>query len=674
MGLSAPWFLAGMAAVALPVYFHLLKKHKSTPLPFSSLMFFEKRMQSSIQHRRLQYLLLFSLRTALLVLLALAFAGPFITGGPALSAGGRKLVVLAIDNSFSMRQADHLDRAKREALQVVSGLGPGDQGQVLAFARAVSVMSEPTSDQAALRGAIAGIKPSDSRSAYGDLVRALRSIAQSSQMPLEVHLFSDLQKSSMPAGFAELALPPGTALKLHAMADKAIPNWAVESVTAPAWLDDKGKAKVQATVAGFDTEAGSVRASVLVNGRTVETKAVNVPASGRATVEFTALDPPHGLNRCEVRLESRDSFPADDRFLFAVERSDPSRVLFVHELRDTRSPTYFRAALEAASQAAFVLETPTSFELSGVNPARYGFVVLSNLSSIPAPFEESLKAYVREGGAVLIALGPSAAARGRIPVIDGSVAETRYASRQGERFQTVDWLDTAHPSIQRANRWEGVKFYQVFRVQAANMRVLARVTDQTPVLLERQEGNGHVLLFTSTFDNISNDFPLHSSFVPFVEQTARYLSGLDEGVSSLPVDSYYQLRRTSGEGSAADVLDPEGRRVLDLSGTAKALGFPLAQEGFYEIRRGNGRQELIAVNADRRESDFEVIPKETLSLWQNTGEGAPAARGSERVESKPRPIWWYVLLIAFLLALAESLVSARYLSAKSEPRPEGAVR
>jgi hypothetical protein len=32
-----------------------------------------------------------------------------------------------------------------------------------------------------------------------------------------------------------------------------------------------------------------------------------------------------------------------------------------------------------------------------------------------------------------------------------------------------------------------------------------------------------VQVFASTFDNIGNDFPLHSSFLPFVEQTARYL-------------------------------------------------------------------------------------------------------------------------------------------------------
>src|ERR1039457_151317 len=78
MGFLTPWFLAGAAAVGLPVWLHLLRKHKTTPLPFSSLMFFEKRTQSSIKHKRLRYLVLFALRTALVLLLVLAFAHPFV--------------------------------------------------------------------------------------------------------------------------------------------------------------------------------------------------------------------------------------------------------------------------------------------------------------------------------------------------------------------------------------------------------------------------------------------------------------------------------------------------------------------------------------------------------------------------------------------------------------------
>src|SRR5580704_7606742 len=102
MGLFAPWFLAGLAAVAVPLYVHLLRRHTTTPHPFSSLMFFERRTQSSIKHRRLRYLLLLSLRILVLLLAVLAFANPFINRSAA-SMNSEKLVLVVIDNSYSMR-------------------------------------------------------------------------------------------------------------------------------------------------------------------------------------------------------------------------------------------------------------------------------------------------------------------------------------------------------------------------------------------------------------------------------------------------------------------------------------------------------------------------------------------------------------------------------------------
>ena len=112
MGLFAPWFLAGVAAVGLPIYLHLVRRHRTTPRPFSSLMFFEPRTQSSIKHRRLRYLLLLSLRMALFVLLALAFANPFITR-PAARTQGDRLLLLVIDDSFSMRAGTRMNDARQ---------------------------------------------------------------------------------------------------------------------------------------------------------------------------------------------------------------------------------------------------------------------------------------------------------------------------------------------------------------------------------------------------------------------------------------------------------------------------------------------------------------------------------------------------------------------------------
>src|SRR5579883_2974757 len=136
MGFLTPWFLAGIAAVGLPIWLHLLKRHKTDPRPFPSLMFFERREQSSVVHRRLDHILLFILRTAMLVLLALLFANPFINRTTP-KAAGKKLVVVAVDNSFSMGAKSgtqtRLDLAKQEALNVVSSVPPTTAAEVVAL-------------------------------------------------------------------------------------------------------------------------------------------------------------------------------------------------------------------------------------------------------------------------------------------------------------------------------------------------------------------------------------------------------------------------------------------------------------------------------------------------------------------------------------------------------------
>jgi hypothetical protein len=665
MGFLAPWALAGLAAVTLPVWLHLLRKHKTTPLPFSSLMFFERRTQSSIKHRRLQYLLLLALRAAVLALLALAFARPFLQSrSGAWAAGGRKLMVLAIDQSFSMRQGDRLERAKREAMQVASQLRPEDKLEVLAFGSQVQVLGDsPASIQT--------IEPTDTRSSYVELARSLRTIAQSGAqsagMPVEAHLFSDMQKSSLPANFADLRLPDGVRLVAHPAASTRVANFAVESVRAPRRVYGSGKANVQATIAGYGTAQARRRVSLELNGREIESKDVEVPAGGRATAEFQLTDVPFGLNRGEIRIDSGDTLPQDDRFYFSIERAEARHVLFVHEVRSERDVLYFQTALEAAAESAFALDAVPAEQTANLELQKYAFVVLSDVSALPASFEAALASYVRGGGSLLVALGRQSALRGRVPVFDEGVIGVRYFARDADRFQTAAWLDSGHPSMHDAERWDDVKFYQAVRINPGKARVAARLGDDTPLLLDKQLGEGRVLVFSSTFDNVSNDFPLHASFVPFVEHTANYLARQEEGPANYTVGSYLDLRQAREKGAAVEVLDPTGGRALTLEEATRAQNMPLSISGFYDVKRFNGRHELVAVNPDRHESDLDTIPAETLALWQNTAQGQrDAASGGEVAEPKPVEFWWYFLMAVLALAIAESLLGNRHLTVDKE--------
>src|SRR5262250_1954668 len=186
MGFLAPWFLAGLVALGVPVFVHLLRRHVTTPRPVSSLMFFERGTQSSTRHRRLKYRLLFALRAALLLLVVLAFANPFVRRSAAGSNGRTHLVVL--DNSFSMRAATRFPDAQRQALAELESKRAGDKAQVLALGGELEILTQPITDGARLRSALESIQPGDGRASFSDLARAVRSLAENVHGPVDVDL------------------------------------------------------------------------------------------------------------------------------------------------------------------------------------------------------------------------------------------------------------------------------------------------------------------------------------------------------------------------------------------------------------------------------------------------------------------------------------------------------
>jgi len=407
-----------------------------------------------------------------------------------------------------------------------------------------------------------------------------------------------------------------------------------------------------------------------VNGKTTANKTVAVPANGRATVDFPALEVPYGFNRCEVKIDSADALPADDLRRFAVVRSDPQKVLLIHNYGDSRSPLYIGAALSAAAQSAFTLESINVNEAADRRAANYAFIILSDLGSLPSLLENSLTQYVRSGGSLLIASGTTAGGRSQIPIFGAHIIETRDYSRVPDRFMTVGSSDSSYPAVAKASGWPGVKFFYALHIDPGDARVIARLADQTPLLLEKRIGEGRVVLLTSGLDNLTNDFPLNPAFVPFIEQTARYLAGSERQGGARPVDAFLELRNAKGQNQGVEVTDPDGKRPLTLGEAASAQSFQLTEAGYYQIRFANGRQDLIGVNPDPKESNLDVIPDDVLALWQGKREQTSqqaSAPGAPATQNKvPQSLWWYVMLLVFAAAVAESALASRYLGTARE--------
>ncbi len=667
MDLLMPWFLAGGLAVGLPLWLHLMRRQNPVRVPFSSLMFFRKRSETTVRERRLRYLLLLALRLALLLLLALAFSKPVWERPPAVIAGDiPRLHLVAVDTSLSMQHGDRWEAALDEAEGIVSSLGEGDRAQIIANGPSVRVLTEATGDAAALRRALAGLRPTDARNSYGDVIEAVRTLAAGETAPVEVHLISDLQRSAMPARFQDLVLPPGADLTVRDVSAGRSDNWALDGVTGSTRIHGTDSPRLEATVASFSEDDAFRTVSLWIDGRLAGSQRQEVPAAGRAAFAFEITDAPRGFSRAEFRLEPSDELAADDARRVALDNTEPRPLLFVSQDSRKRDLLYFRAAIEASSSSSYRIESVSPGEAGRLDPERFALVVLSDVPRLEAGFESRLEAWVEGGGALLVALGPASALARRVALTGHEVEQALASEAGGAPFQVAGEADGSHPVTVAAEGLRPAKFYLHARVRPLEGdEVPLRLGNGDPLLVERAIGRGRALVFASALDNVWNDLPLTPVFVPFVSEAARYLTGAESARGEATLGDVLELSPRRAAGASVQVVDPGGQSVLNLSDSVSRDALPLESVGFYEIR-GGSLAELLAVNPDSRESDLRRIDRDTLELWRSTGESAAPqvdAAGMSPPTAPPWRMWRLVLGLLVLASLLESFVGNRHLNA-----------
>ena len=118
-----------------------------------------------------------------------------------------------------------------------------------------------------------------------------------------------------------------------------------------------------------------------------------------------------------------------------------------------------------------------------------------------------------------------------------------------------------------------------------------------------------------------------------------------------------------------EVIDPNGRRPLSLSDSRTMHAFRVTRAGFYQIRFANGRDAMIGVNPDRRESNLEPLPDDVLRTWsRRPNQGSPQVINAASNEATNRSVslWWYVMLLALATALVEMAVASGYMGTQRE--------
>ena len=194
----APLFLLGLLAVAVPIIVHLVNRERKNAIAFPSLMFLRRVPFRSVRRQRIRHWLLFALRCLALILLAAAFARPFLDRDENNVAGGtgpREVVVL-LDRSYSMGYGDRWARATGAAERAIAGLAAADRATLVLFDHEATAVAGPTSDAAVLRTALREARPAAGATRYAPALAVAQQMLESAERPRrEVVLISDFQRA-----------------------------------------------------------------------------------------------------------------------------------------------------------------------------------------------------------------------------------------------------------------------------------------------------------------------------------------------------------------------------------------------------------------------------------------------------------------------------------------------
>ncbi|MCE9603427.1 MAG: BatA domain-containing protein [Planctomycetia bacterium] len=503
MSFLAPWFVvAGIAAVSLPILFHLFRRTPRDRLPFSTLMFLAPSPPRVTSRSRLENWPLLLLRALVLVLLALAFGRPLLRelleSQSDVPVGSR--TVLLIDTSASMRRGDLWTRALKEADAIVAASGPHDEIAVLAFDatthRALTFetwRSAPLGERAAFaQAALSELKPSWSATRLdfaltaaaeeldaaddeaGDGARAGEKQALDVRRSNRIVLISDLQAGSRTTGLQSYEWPKQVELRVVPLALETA-NAGLHALETTLETDQAKTERTETKQAGVEkTEPAAKSPRVLVTnaadskresfdlvwqsvGKTAEADAPTVKTYVPPGQTRIVRSPPLPAGETAQLVLRGDEEPFDNDVWFVPPKKERLRILHLatEKADDPQTLRYFleRAFSDAQAARVVVVETidpavpglraPKERDLDDV-----ALVVVATEKPISEAWNQALAAWIERGGAATAVLESSADAAWRA-LLPAELAEPSRikiaAADRAREYALMGVIDFKHP-------------------------------------------------------------------------------------------------------------------------------------------------------------------------------------------------------------------------------------
>ncbi|MBN1911750.1 MAG: BatA and WFA domain-containing protein [Pirellulales bacterium] len=425
MSFLHPWAIwIGALAVAAPVVIHFLTRPRPVRVPLSTLRFVREAVRQQRARHRLRNLLILSLRTLAIAMLALAVAQPRWGDSAAVSEhqSGDALRVVILDVSQSMGATDRgiaaIERARTTASRFLR-YRPGLQANlILAGATPKTVFEGPSTNFDALRDELDTCRALPERldvnRALDAAGKMLAAAGPNDTRRRELVVVSDFQRANWAmADFARL--PEDTQIQLESVAPvETPPNVAILRAGVRGRNSLGTAAQLEVEVGNFTNTTRKVTVEVTVGGSAYRLNTTCPPQ--RKTVLSEPITLRHlGWQPGEAKLTAiDDAMAADDTRCFVVQiRPRPVYALITREPdgRRTSSSFYLQRALapdgrsEESASAQVVRLDPANLDQARLAPV--DLILLDHPGKLSDESIRLLAALLRRGRPIIYVTGES---------------------------------------------------------------------------------------------------------------------------------------------------------------------------------------------------------------------------------------------------------------------------
>ena len=699
--------LGWLAAAVLPWWIHHWHRRRYHTTPWAAVELLLAAVQQQARRVRFQQWLLLAVRTAVLVLVALAAAEPVLRQwARAANEGARTHQILVLDQSYSMscRQQglSRWQRALAQARRWIENCPDGDAFTIIGWTdSAENVIGRPTFDVSLALSAVEGLRLSQATAPLPTALRAVSAAIDRAEQEVpslnqhHVVFFTDLGRTGWAAENTDAdawqklstALAKRASLTVLNVGDDQRDNVAVIHLTVdPAVVLRQQQVVLTATFRSFGKrDWPALTTTLTVDGRRVDKQQANFSEGGEAEVRFAYRFVDEGPHTVEVAIAGdSDGLPLDDRRWLVVDVRPRLRIACLAgqagAADDVARALAPRKTLASPEQAlppeAMEPEVLPASRLGQLDLSHYDAVLLCNVAELSTREQALVAKYVRNGGGLAVLLGdaviPDRYQYAWMPV--------RIGLPSVEGNYRFDPLEYRHPIVRPFRGREtagllGVVVARYFHLQQSDQHPRAEIAlafdTGEPALVVDRFGLGRVAvlalpgaLAVRTSEGVPwSSFAVSPSFLPILRKTAAYLVG-DRWLEqhNLLVGQPMACRGDPARPRAKlSVRLPNGeRRTLPAQGAedqGQLVFSDTDASGVYSLPAGDEPWARFAVNLDTRESDLTTVPRAALPVGFTTVGADPAAES--RMETANFSFVRILLALALGLLLLEQLLAGQ---------------